>query len=113
MGRPLLRPGRHHASSRVAGWLVPGDTLVVPWDISRARPFVVEPDIFAATFVQDRAGNWVLVGFVNLEPKGISSFDIIDPIPVTLHDGIVVAQPGYASVGEALPAAKAHARTNA
>ena len=25
----------------------------------------------------------MLVGFVNLEPKGINSFDIIDPIPVT------------------------------
>jgi len=62
-------------------------------------------------FVLDR--DWGLVVFVNLESKGINSFDIIDPIPVTLHDGIVVAQPGDASVGEALPAAKAHARTNA
>jgi len=48
---------------------------------------------------------------LNLEPKGIHSFDIIDPIPVTLQDGIVVAQPGYASVGEALLAAEAEART--
>ena len=92
-------------------WSVPGDSLLGPWDISRAQPFVAEPDLFAAPFVLDRAGNWVLVGFLNLEPKGIHSFDIIDPIPVTLQDGIVVAQPGYASVGEALLAAEAEART--
>ena len=54
----------------------------------------------------------MLVGFVNLEPEGINSFDIIDPIPVTLQDGIVVAQPGYTSVGEALLAAKAQAATS-
>jgi hypothetical protein len=65
-----------------------------------------------ALLLQDRAGNWVLVGFVNLEPKGINSFDIIDPIPVSLQDGILVAQPGYSSVGEALLAADAHAPTN-
>ena len=92
---------------------MPGDSLIGPWDISAARPFVAEPDLFAAPLLQDRAGNWVLVGFVNLEPKGINSFDIIDPIPVTLQDGIVVAQPGYASVGEALLAARAHSPTSA
>jgi beta-fructofuranosidase len=29
----------------------------------------------------------VIVGFRNLEPKGIDAFEIIDPIPVTLDDG--------------------------
>ena len=65
----------------------------------------------AAPFLQDRDGNWVLVGFVNLEPKGVNSFDIIDPIPVTLQDGVVVARPGYSSVEEALLAGRAHAPT--
>ena len=77
----------------------------------RAQPFVAEPDLFAAPLVQDRAGRWALVGFVNLEPKGINSFDIIDPIPVTLQDGVVVAAPGYDSVGEALLARNAAARS--
>ncbi len=29
----------------------------------------------------------VLVGFRNQEPEGILSFDILDPIPVTVRDG--------------------------
>jgi len=104
---------RKQQSGLYCTWSVPGHSLVGPWDISRAQPFVAEPDLFAAPFVQDRAGNWVLVGFVNLEPKGINSFDIIDPIPVTLQDGVVVAQPGYSSVGGALLAAGADAATSA
>jgi beta-fructofuranosidase len=87
-------------------WSVPGDSLVGPWDISRARPFEAEPDLFAAPLVQDRSGRWNLVGFVNLEPKGIFSFDIQDPIPVELRDGVLTATPGYASVGAALLAAR-------
>ncbi len=92
---------------RYCTWSIPGDSLTGPWDVSRARPFTAEPDLFAAPFVQDPHSRWVFVGFVNLEPKGILSFDIIDPIPVGLDaDGVVVADPGYQSVGEALLAAR-------
>ena len=92
-------------------WSVPGESLTGPWDMSKAQPFEAEPDLFAAPFVQDRSGAWNLVGFVNLEPKGINSFDIIDPIPVVLRDGVVVAAPGYESVGAALLARNAAARS--
>ena len=102
---------RNQQSGLYCTWSVPGDSLVGPWDISSAQPFLAEPDLFAAPFLQDRDGNWVLVGFVNLEPKGVNSFDIIDPIPVTLQDGVVVARPGYSSVEEALLAGRAHAPT--
>lgn len=48
----------------------------------------------------------MFVGFVNLEPKGLLSFDIIDPIPLMLDEtGHLQAKPGYASVGEARLAA--------
>ncbi len=88
-------------------WSIPGDSLTGPWDISRARPFKAEPDLFAAPLVQDPDDNWVFVGFVNLEPKGIYSFDIIDPIPVELDaEGALVAKPGYESVGNARLAAR-------
>ena len=30
---------------------------------------------------------WAFVGFRNQEPEGILSFDILDPIPVTVRDG--------------------------
>ncbi len=100
---------RKEKSGSHCTWSVPGTSLTGPWDISRAAPFTAEPDLFAAPFVQDRTGAWALVGFVNLEPKGINSFDIIDPIPVALQDGIVTAAPGYTSVGERLLAGKAEA----
>jgi sucrose-6-phosphate hydrolase SacC (GH32 family) len=83
-------------------WSVPGDSLVGPWDLTRARPFEAEPDLFAGPLVQDRSGNWVLIGFLCLEPKGVNSFDILDPIPVELHDGAIQAKPGYAPRGEVL-----------
>jgi len=112
-GRPTLiftcgieeqSPGRQRAGGYCT-WSVPGESLTGPWDIERARPFIAEPDLFAAPLVRDRSGGWALLGFVNLEPKGINSFEIIDPIPVTLERGIVVADQGYSSVGAALLAA--------
>ena len=80
---------------------VAGPSLMGPWDISAAVPFAAEPDLFAAPFLRDRSGQWVLVGFVNLEPKGILSFDIIDPIPVVSRDGVLQAREDYVPVGEA------------
>jgi beta-fructofuranosidase len=82
-------------------WSVPGDSVLGPWDISRAVPFTAEPDLFAAPFLRDRSGQWVFVGFVNLEPKGILSFDIIDPIPVVSRNGVLQAREDYTPVGEA------------
>jgi beta-fructofuranosidase len=73
-------------------WSVPGDSLTGPWDISRASPFKEEPALFAAPLVRQRDGGWALVGFRNLEPEGILEFDIIDPIPVSLRDGLLVAR---------------------
>jgi hypothetical protein len=51
-----------------------------------------EPGLFAAPLVQQRDGSWALVGFRNLEPKGIDAFEILDPIPVELdNEGYPVA----------------------
>lgn len=65
-------------------WSVAGDSALGPWDISLARPFTAEPDLFAAPLVQLRDGSWVFVGFRNTEPSGLLSFEIIDPIPVVV-----------------------------
>ena len=67
-------------------WSVPSPGPLGPWDIDRARPFTAEPELFAAPLVEQRDGSWALVGFRNTEPRGIDSFFIIDPIPVTLDD---------------------------
>ena len=68
-------------------WSVLGDSVHGPWDIASARPFTAEPKLFAAPLVQQRDGTWAFVGFRNQEPEGILSFDILDPIPVTVRDG--------------------------
>ena len=64
-----------------------GDSVHGPWDIASARPFTAEPKLFAAPLVQQRDGTWAFVGFLNQEPEGILSFEILDPIPVGLRDG--------------------------
>ncbi len=68
----------------------PGGSILGPWDIDAAQPFVAEPFLFAAPLVQDRSGRWVLLGFRNTEPEGILQFEITDPLPVRLEDGALV-----------------------
>jgi beta-fructofuranosidase len=68
-------------------WYVLGDSLTGPWDIASARPFEEEPKLFAAPLAQRRDGTWAFVGFLNQEPEGILSFELLDPIPVALRDG--------------------------
>jgi beta-fructofuranosidase len=101
-GRPVLvftcHPQEMTAERRAASgdyctWSVPSPGLLGPWDISLARPFTAEPDLFAAPLVQQRDGSWVIVGFRNTEPRGVYSFEIIDPIPVGLDEqGYLVAR---------------------
>jgi beta-fructofuranosidase len=73
-------------------WSVAGDSVTGPWDIRRANPFTAEPAVFAGPLVRQRDGEWAFVGFRNPEPEGILEFDIIDPIPVVLRNGALVAR---------------------
>jgi beta-fructofuranosidase len=68
-------------------WYVVGESPTGPWKIADARPFEDEPKLFAAPLVQQRDGTWAFVGFRNQEPEGILSFEILDPIAVTLRSG--------------------------
>jgi len=77
---------RRAATGDYCTWSVPGTSARGPWDIGLARPFTAEPDLFAAPLVQRRDGSWVLVGFLNTEPKGELNFHITDPIPVGLDE---------------------------
>jgi beta-fructofuranosidase len=86
---------RRRRDGSFSTWSVAGPSLTGPWDIGAARPFTAEPDPFAAPLVQDRDGQWAFIGFRNQESKGIQSFEIIDPVPVRLYDGALVAtEPG-------------------
>jgi beta-fructofuranosidase len=94
-GRPVLvftchphsmTPAKAAATGHFCTWSVPGPSVVGPWDIVAARPFVADPDLFAAPLVQLRDGSWVIVGFRNLESQGRDGLFIHDPIPVGLDD---------------------------
>ena len=103
-GRPVLAFTCHpqeQTAERIAEWgeyctwSVPSPGALGPWDMNKARPFLPEPDLFAAPIVRLRNGSSAIIGFRNLEPKGDPEnlrFEIIDPIPVTLDDeGYLVA----------------------
>lgn len=72
-------------------WSVPGDSPLGPWDVASARPLTAAPTLFAAPLVQRRDGSWCLIGFLNREPEGLDAMEIVDPIPVHLEDGYLVA----------------------
>jgi beta-fructofuranosidase len=82
---------RTERSGRYCTWSVVGDSPIGPWDINKAQPFRAEPHLFAAPLVQQRDGTWALVGFRNLEPEGVWSFEIVDPIRVSVQDDALVA----------------------
>ena len=103
-GRPVLAFTCHpqeQTGERIAEWgeyctwSVPSPGALGPWDMNRARPFLPEPDLFAAPIVRLRDGGSAIIGFRNLEPRRDPEnlgFEIIDPIPVTLDDeGYLVA----------------------
>lgn len=72
-------------------WSVAGDSPLGPWDVHAARPFTAVPDLFAAPLVRRRDGTWCLVGFRNREAEGVDALEIVDPVPVRLEDGRLVA----------------------
>ncbi len=79
-------------------WSVTGaDGPLGPWDIATAKPFTAEPALFAAPLVQRRDGSWAILGFRNTEPEGIFAFELLDPIPVAVRDGRLVAIEGTAA----------------
>lgn len=78
---------RIERSGRFCTWSLTSQALTGPWQIDQAQPFRAEPALFAAPLVQARNGRWQLLGFRNLEAEGVLAFDIIDPVPVELHNG--------------------------
>jgi beta-fructofuranosidase len=89
-------PQRRADVGQYCTWSVLGPSAAGPWDIAAAQPFTAEPHLFAAPLVQQRDGTWAFIGFRNREPEGIHSFDIVDPIPLAVRDGRLVADPGPA-----------------
>ena len=79
-GRPVLifscLPGqlsreRRDASGPGAIWCVPGDSVLGPFDTGRAVPLTGE-DLYSGRLVRDRAGQWVMLAFRNVEAAASS-----------------------------------------
>lgn len=83
---------RKAAYPRACTWSITGQPHNGPWDITKAQPFLADPVLFAAPLVQQRDATWALVGFQNKEQEGIFDFEIVDPIPVEVRDGALVAR---------------------
>jgi beta-fructofuranosidase len=74
-------PEEQDGGGEFCTWIVEAGSPLGPFDIDTARPFTAEPNLFAAPLVQDRAGQWVFLGFRNTEPE-TADFHIVDPIPL-------------------------------
>jgi beta-fructofuranosidase len=66
-------------------WAVPGADLTGPWDIASATTFG-HPSVYAARLVEERPGQWALLGFRDTE-DGTFVGEITDPLPVVLERG--------------------------
>ena len=60
--------------------MVPGESLLGPWDFSAATTFE-HPSLYAARLVEDPENGWALLGFRDTE-DGRFVGEIPDPLPV-------------------------------
>jgi beta-fructofuranosidase len=90
-----MTPARVARSGEYCTWSLPAPGVTGPFDVEQARPFTADPDLFAAPLVQRRDGGWSILGFHNLEARGLDGFEIADPVPVGLDaEGYLTAVPG-------------------
>ena len=73
-------------SARFAGtYSAPASSLTGPFDLEKAE-LIDAPHIYAGRIVQNRAGQWNLLGFVNQGANGEFVGEICDPIPLFLTE---------------------------
>jgi beta-fructofuranosidase len=77
-------PDRQEVSGGRGMWVVPGESLLGPWDLDRATTFD-HPSLYAARLVERSPGAWALIGFRDVE-DGAFVGEITDPLPV-VRDG--------------------------
>ncbi len=83
-----------HATDEVPAyhlWSVVADSPLGPWDVRAAEPFLAEPRLFAGPLVHRRDGRAVLLGFRHLEEDGVDPLEVVDPVPVGVREGRLVA----------------------
>jgi beta-fructofuranosidase len=89
-GRPVLvfsclteqlSDERRKAGARGGIWCLPCDSLLGPFDISRAVR-IADESLYSGRLIRDRAGQWVILAFRNHEPDRGFIGEIINPVPV-------------------------------
>lgn len=76
----LMSDERRRTRPRGGMYAAPGESLLGPWDLERARPFD-HPSLYAARLLRDVDGGWALLGFRDTE-GGRFVGEITDPLPV-------------------------------
>ena len=59
---------------------MPAESLLGPWDLALASA-LDHPTLYSGQLVQDRAGNWWVLGFSD-QPDPIFQGEVLDPLPV-------------------------------
>ena len=80
-----LTESRGKSASFAGTYSAPAFSLLGPFVLNKAE-LIDAPHIYAGRIVQDRSGQWNLLGFVN---KGVDGFfvgEICDPVPLILTD---------------------------
>ncbi len=103
---PERMDDRRRALDLVGGvHVVPGKTLLGPWDLDAAVP-LDHPSLYAAHLVQEDSGQWSALGFRDRE-DGVFVGEIADPVP------LVVGTDGAIRVAPRRPPAKGWAMESA
>ncbi len=83
---PEQLSARRRGTAPFAGtYSAPASSLLGPFDLEKAE-LIAAPNIYAGRIVQDRSGQWNLLGFVNQGSNGRFIGEICDPIPLALTD---------------------------
>ncbi|HEU4346984.1 MAG TPA: glycosyl hydrolase family 32 [Actinoplanes sp.] len=73
----------HRSTGATGGvWAVTGDSLLGPFDISRAEP-LTDRSLYSGRLIRDPAGQWVMLAFRNDDGRGGFIGELADPMPVT------------------------------
>ncbi|RMB60198.1 glycoside hydrolase family protein [Tessaracoccus antarcticus] len=78
-----LHPDLHIAGQGGGVWLVPGETLLGPWNLNRARR-VDHDSLYAARVITDGDGEQRLLGFSD-EVDGEFVGELLDPVDIVLE----------------------------
>ena len=77
---------RRAAGERGGVWCLPCDSVLGPFDLTRAVR-ITDESVYSGRLIRDRAGQWVMLAFRNLGPDGNFVGELTDPMPVSWAPG--------------------------